>query len=220
MDFPVKVLIAYLLGSVVGSLVVGRLRGGVDIRTLGSGNAGSTNALRTQGLAFGIWVIVIDVVKGWVAAALLPKLAIPGMTSPGIAVTGGPAAGWLAAACAFAAIVGHVFPVWHGFRGGKGVATLVGAWAGLQLVLLAPLVVSWLAVVTVSGYVGLSSIIASLAIPVYLLLRDGARMTPLMGFALACAALVVYTHRGNVRRMRAGNEPHARKMWLFGRNRE
>jgi len=212
MDFPVKVLIAYLLGSIVGSLVVGRLRGGVDIRTLGSGNAGSTNALRTQGLAFGIWVIIIDVAKGWVAAAWLPTL--------GVAITAGESAGWLAAACAFAAIIGHVFPVWHGFRGGKGVATLLGAWAGLELALLAPLVVTWLAVVMVSGYVGLSSITASLAIPVYLLLRDGAHLTPLMGFALACAALVIWTHRGNVRRMRAGTEPHARKLWLFGRSRE
>ena len=212
MDFPVKVLIAYLLGSIVGSLVVGRLRGGVDIRKLGSGNAGSTNALRTQGLAFGIWVIIIDVAKGWVAAAWLPTL--------GVSITEGESAGWLAAACAFAAIIGHVFPVWHGFRGGKGVATLLGAWAGLELALLAPLVVTWLAVIMVSGYVGLSSITASLAIPVYLLLRDGARLTPLMGFALVCAALVIWTHRGNVRRMRAGTEPHARKLWLFGRNRE
>jgi len=212
MDFPVKVLIAYLLGSIVGSLVVGRLRGGVDIRKLGSGNAGSTNALRTQGLGFGIWVIIIDVAKGWVAAAWLPTL--------GVAITEGESAGWLAAACAFAAIIGHVFPVWHGFRGGKGVATLLGAWAGLELALLAPLVVTWLAVIMVSGYVGLSSITASLAIPVYLLLRDGAHLTPLMGFALACAALVIWTHRGNVRRMRAGTEPHARKLWLFGRSRE
>src|SRR5262249_22924651 len=76
-DYLLKVLLAYLLGSVVGSLVVGRLRGGVDIRKLGSGNAGSTNALRTQGLAFGIWVIVIDVAKGWIAAALLPQLPWP-----------------------------------------------------------------------------------------------------------------------------------------------
>src|SRR5262249_25969961 len=120
MDFPLKVLLAYLLGSVVGSLLVGRLRGGVDIRKLGSGNAGSTNALRTQGLAFGIWVIVIDVVKGWLAAALLPGLTIPGV-APAPPMT----AAWLPASCAFAAIVGHVFPAWHGFRGGKGVATLV-----------------------------------------------------------------------------------------------
>lgn len=212
MDFALKVLLAYLLGSVVGSLVVGRLRGGVDIRKLGSGNAGSTNALRTQGLAFGIWVIVIDVAKGWLAAAWLPDLAIPGIAASTSALVA-----WMAPACAFAAIVGHVFPAWHGFRGGKGVATLVGAYAGLQFALLAPLVASWLLVVTVSGFVGLSSIAASLAIPVYLLLRDGGRLTPLLGFALACAVLIAWTHRGNVRRMRAGTEPRARKLWLFRR---
>jgi glycerol-3-phosphate acyltransferase PlsY len=214
MDFILKVILAYLLGSVVGGLVVGRLRGGVDIRKLGSGNAGSTNALRTQGLAFGIWVVIIDVAKGWLAAALLPSIVIPGI-APGSSNL----AAWLPAACGFAAIIGHVFPVWHGFRGGKGVATLVGAYAGLDLELLAPLVVSWLAVVTVSGFVGLSSIAAALAIPVYLLLRDGALLTPQLGFALACAALVLYTHRGNVQRMRAGTEPRARKLWLFGRGR-
>ena len=214
MDFALKVLLAYLLGSVVGSLVIGRLRGGVDIRKLGSGNPGSTNALRTQGLAFGIGVIVIDVIKGWVAAALIHQLAVPG-----IAVSTGALASWLPAACAFAAVFGHVFPIWHGFRGGKGVATLVGAYAGLGFVLLAPLVASWLAVVMVSGYVGLSSMAAALAMPVYLLMRDGAHFTPLMGFALASAVLVIYTHRGNVRRMQAGTEPRARKLWLFGRGR-
>ena len=216
MDFAFKVLLAYLLGSVVGSLVVGRLRGGVDIRKLGSGNAGSTNALRTQGLAFGIWVILIDVAKGWIAAAWLPGLALSGVDAAAQA----PAlTAWTAPACAFAAIIGHVFPVWHGFRGGKGVATLVGAYAGLQFALLAPLAVTWLLVVVVSGFVGLSSIVASIAIPVYLLLRDGGRVTPLLGFALACAVLVAYTHRGNVRRMRAGTESRARKLWLFGRGR-
>ena len=214
MDFILKVILAYLLGSVVGSLVVGRLRGGVDIRKLGSGNAGSTNALRTQGLAFGIWVVVIDIAKGWLAAALLP-----GLTIPGIGAGGENLAAWLPAACGFAAILGHVFPVWHGFRGGKGVATLVGAYAGLEPMLLAPLVASWLAVVMVSGFVGLSSIAASLAVPIYLLLRDGAQFTPQMGFALACAVLVIYTHRGNVRRMREGSEPRARKLWLLGRQR-
>jgi glycerol-3-phosphate acyltransferase PlsY len=212
MDFALKVLLAYLLGSVVGSLVIGRLRGGVDIRKLGSGNPGSTNALRTQGLAFGLWVIVIDVVKGIVAAALIPLIPIP--------ASSGELAAWLPASCAFAAVLGHVFPVWHGFRGGKGVATLVGAYAGLEIVLLAPLVLSWLAVVTVSGYVGLSSIVAALAMPVYLLIRDGVRFTPVLCFALASALLVLYTHRGNVRRMRAGNEPRARKLWLFGRGRQ
>jgi glycerol-3-phosphate acyltransferase PlsY len=212
MDILLKVLVAYLLGSIVGSLVVGRLRGGVDIRTLGSGNAGSTNALRTQGAAFAIWVIVIDVAKGWIAAGVLPQLAFPG-----VAAASASQAAWLPALCGFAAIIGHVFPVWHGFRGGKGVATLVGAFAGIDLFLLVPLFTSWLAVVMVSGFVGLASIAASLAIAAYLLVRDGAHLTPTLGFALACAALVVYTHRGNVRRMRAGAEPRARRLWLFGR---
>jgi acyl phosphate:glycerol-3-phosphate acyltransferase len=214
MEFPLKVLLAYLLGSIVGSLVVGRLRGGVDIRKTGSGNAGATNALRTQGAAFALWVIVIDIAKGWIAAAALPGFELPGVSfsSPELAL-------WLPPACAFAAILGHVFPVWHGFRGGKGVATLVGAFAGIELVLLLPLFASWLAVVAVSGFVGLASITAALAIPIYLLMRDGAAFTPVMGFALACAALVVYTHRGNVGRMRAGTEPRARRLWLLGRGR-
>ena len=214
MDFFLKVILGYLLGSVVGGLVVGRLRGGVDIRKQGSGNAGATNAVRTQGWRFAIWVIVIDVAKGWIAAALLPRLAIPGIP-PATPV----ALLWLPAGCAFAAIVGHVFPAWHGFRGGKGVATLVGAYAGIELFLLLPLFVGWIAVVMVSGFVGLASIVASLAMPVYLLIRDGAQLTPQLGFALACAALVVWTHRGNVRRMRAGSEPRARKLWVFGRGR-
>jgi glycerol-3-phosphate acyltransferase PlsY len=214
MEFSVKVLLAYLLGSIVGSLVVGRLRGGIDIRKSGSGNAGATNALRTQGAGFAIWVILIDIAKGWLAAAVLPGLPLPA-----VPVASAESAAWLPAACAFTAILGHVFPVWHGFRGGKGVATLVGAFAGIDLLLLVPLFVSWLAVVTVSGFVGLASIIAAIAIPVYLLLRDGAVLTPVLGFALACAALVVYTHRGNVSRMRAGTEPRARRLWLFGRGR-
>jgi glycerol-3-phosphate acyltransferase PlsY len=214
MDFFLKVLLAYLLGSIVGSLVVGRLRGGVDIRKAGSGNAGATNALRTQGAAFAIWVIIIDIAKGWLAAAV-----VPGLSLPAIPAATGLQALWLPAVCAFASIIGHVFPVWHGFRGGKGVATLVGAFAGLELLLLVPLFASWLAVVAVSGFVGLASIVAALAIPVYLLVRDGAVLTPVMGFALACAALVLYTHRGNVRRMRQGIEPRARRLWLLGRGR-
>jgi glycerol-3-phosphate acyltransferase PlsY len=214
MDFALKILLAYLLGSIVGSLVVGKVWGGVDIRKLGSGNAGSTNALRTQGPAFAVWVILLDVAKGWLAAAVLPGIVLPGL--PG---STGAAALWLPAICAFTAILGHVFPVWHGFRGGKGVATLVGAFAGLELMLLVPLFASWLGLVAISGFVGLASIVAALAIPVYLLLRDGAVLSPLMGFALACALLVIYTHRGNVRRMQAGIEPRARRLWLFGRGR-
>lgn len=213
-DFLIKILLAYLLGSIVGSLVVGKLWGGVDVRQMGSGNAGATNALRTQGPAFAIWVFIIDIAKGVVAARWLPVLALPG-----VAPAGPDLVGWLAASCAFAAILGHVFPVWHGFRGGKGVATLVGAFAGLDPMMLLPLFGSWLAIVMVSGFVGFASITASLALPLYLLFRDGTTLTAELCFALACAALVIFTHRGNVRRMRAGTEPRSSKLWVFGRGR-
>jgi acyl phosphate:glycerol-3-phosphate acyltransferase len=223
LEFLVKVLCAYLLGSVVGGLVVGRLTGGIDIRTLGSGNAGGTNALRTQGPAFAFFVFVIDIAKGWLAAALLPRLAIPGLAAN--ETSGAPAVPleWVQAACAFAAIVGHVFPVWHGFRGGKGVATLVGAYAGFVPLLLVPLAATWLALVLALGFVGFASICAALAVPVYLLIRDGlaaaspgVALTPALAFALACAVLVAFTHRANLARMRAGTEPRSR-LWLFGR---
>ena len=212
MDFGLKVLLAYLLGSVVGGLGVGRLKGGVDIREMGSGNAGATNALRTQGRGFAMAVIIIDIAKGWLAAGLLPGVEIPGVAPvlPRFAA-------WLPAACGFAAIIGHCFPVWHGFRGGKGVATLVGAFAGLDVWLLLPLFATWLAVVALSGFVGLASIVAALALPLYLLIRDGATLDAELCFAIACGLLVLYTHRGNLRRMRAGKEPRARRLWLFGR---
>jgi glycerol-3-phosphate acyltransferase PlsY len=213
MDCILKVVVAYLLGSVVGSLVVGRLRGGVDIRKLGSGNAGGTNALRTQGPWFALWVMVIDIGKGWVAAAWLPGLETPFARFPSDA----PATAVLPGACAFASIFGHVFPLWHGFRGGKGVATFVGALAGLSLPLLIPVFATWLILVVVSGYVGLASMTAATALPVFLVLRDGLQDKPMLLFAAASAVLIIFTHRGNIARMRAGTESRAKRLWLLGR---
>ena len=216
MDFGIKVLLAYLLGSVVGSLVIGRLKG-VDIREMGSGNAGATNAMRTQGTAFGIAVIVIDIAKGWLASGWLPGLSLPLLMASINEAPPSVSLDWVRAACGFAAIIGHCFPVWHGFRGGKGVATLVGAFAGFDAWLLLPLFATWLGVVVVTGFVGLASIVAACALPVYLLIRDGAAFGAEFWFAIACAVLVLFTHRGNVQRMRAGKEPRARRLWLFGR---
>lgn len=122
LELGVTTLLAYLLGSLIGSLIVGRLRGGVDIRNAGSGNPGGTNALRTQGAAFALWVVLIDAGKGWIAVAVLPDLRLPFVgIDPAIDRL------WLTVACGAAVVVGHVYPVWYGFRGGKGAATLVGA---------------------------------------------------------------------------------------------
>jgi glycerol-3-phosphate acyltransferase PlsY len=205
-----KVLLSYLLGSVVGSLVVGRLRGGVDIRTLGSGNAGGTNALRTQGKAFALWVMLIDVGKGWLAAGPIAALALPGFA-------GGSGPGWTAAACGLAAIVGHVYPLWYGFRGGKGAATLVGALLALAPVLVAALIGVWLVVVVLAGFVGLATMVATASLPVLVAAWNVEPRAPLLAFGIVVAAFVAYTHRSNVARMRVGTEPRARRLWLLGR---
>jgi glycerol-3-phosphate acyltransferase PlsY len=208
LELGLKTLIGYLLGSVVGALLVGHFRG-VDIRTMGSGNAGGTNALRTQGLGFAAATVVIDVGKGWIAVAWLPGLEIPGVSADARV-----ARDWLAACCAAGAVAGHIWPLFYGFRGGKGGATLAGALGALSPILLAIAVAAWFLVAMFTGYVGLATITAaaSVAVAVWLSpLATGA----LVSFALAMAALVAFAHRGNLARMRAGTEPRLEKLWLF-----
>lgn len=212
LELGVKALLSYLLGSIVGSLLVGRLRGGVDIRKVGSGNAGGTNALRTQGKWFAFWVILIDVGKGVIAAAVVPEARLPGI-SPDPAVS----RQWLTVACAAAAILGHVYPVWHEFRGGKGAATLVGTLLGLNPALLLPVIAVWLLTVMITGYVGLATMCASAALPVYVCLTESPPPAPLVTFTVGVALLVMFTHRGNVARMLRGNENRARRLWLLRR---
>jgi glycerol-3-phosphate acyltransferase PlsY len=208
-----KVLVSYLLGALIGSLLVGRLRGGVDIRKLGSGNAGGTNALRTQGKSFALWVLAIDIGKGWVATRLLAPLVLPG-----VAAAPAELRVWIPAACGVAAIVGHVYPVWYGFRGGKGVATLIGVVLGLEAGLLIPMLLTWFAAVMIFGFVGLASMLAAASIPLYVSAVGLEPGLPLTTFGVVVTALIVFTHRSNIARMRAGTEPRARKLWLFGRN--
>jgi glycerol-3-phosphate acyltransferase PlsY len=212
-ELGLKVLLSYLLGALIGSLLVGRLRGGVDIRKLGSGNAGGTNALRTQGKSFALWVLAIDIGKGWIATRLLAPLVLPGVAaaSPQLRV-------WIPAACGVAAIVGHCYPAWYGFRGGKGVATLIGVVLGLDAGLLIPMLLTWFAAVVMFGFVGLASMLAAASIPLYVSATGLEPGLPLTTFGVVVTALVVFTHRGNIARMRAGTEPRARKLWLFGRH--
>jgi glycerol-3-phosphate acyltransferase PlsY len=208
LELGVKTLISYLLGALLGSLLLGRLKG-VDIREQGSGNAGGTNALRTQGWAFAIGVIVIDVGK-----ALLAVGWLPGANLPFIGIDPSLDRGWLQAACAAAVVVGHVYPVWYEFRGGKGAATLIGAVAVLAPKALIPVAVVWLACVMLTGYVGLGTMLGTASLPVYFALaRPGD--TALLAFGLVMVAFVVYTHRANLARMRAGNENRARRLWLL-----
>jgi glycerol-3-phosphate acyltransferase PlsY len=208
LELGLKTLLAYLLGAVLGSLVMGRVRG-VDIREQGSGNAGGTNALRTQGWKFALGVVVIDVGKALLAVAWLPGVALPFVgIDPAVDRE------WLTVACAAAVVVGHVYPVWYEFRGGKGAATLIGAVAVIAPSALLPVVAVWLATVMLTGYVGLGTMLGTATLPVCFALAEP-RSTPLVVFGLAMAAFVAYTHRANIERMRAGNENRARRLWLL-----
>lgn len=206
-------LAAYLLGSLSGSLLLGRLRG-VDIRTLGSGNAGGTNAFRTQGAAFAAGTIGIDIGKG--ALAVWLTLFAGGQWMDNAQAH---AAAW---AALLAATIGHVWPLWHGFRGGKGAATAMGG----VLVLwpqIAPLLLGlWILCLIISGYAGLSTMLAGLALAgaAVILYESVDPIRPVACTALAL--LLLYTHRGNLRRMRAGTESRfdkARLLHRLGRRR-
>jgi glycerol-3-phosphate acyltransferase PlsY len=210
LELGFKTLLAYLLGSLIGSLIVGQLRGGVDIRTMGSGNAGGTNALRTQGVAFAIWVILIDAGKGWLAVALLPSLHLPG-----IGIDPQVERSWLTVACAAAVVLGHVYPVLYGFRGGKGAATLVGVLIGLKPIALLPVFAVWLAAVMLSGFVGLGTMLAVASFPAYIAATHTEPQLALLTFGCVMTVFVCYTHRSNIERMRSGTESRARRLWLL-----
>ena len=192
---------AYLLGSLSGSLLLGRLRG-VDIRTHGSGNAGGTNALRTLGWRFALGTVLIDVGKGVAAAWLARRFGD---------------AAWVPYAAGFAAMLGHVWPVFHGFRGGKGGGTLVGVLLVLWPLAVPVVIGAWAVVLVASGYVGLSTIVAAASLAPLALIA-GERPERIV-FAVGVALFIAFTHRANLARLRAGTESRFERARLFARRR-
>ena len=203
-----KIILAYLLGSVSGSLLLGRFRK-VDIRGQGSGNAGGTNAFRTQGLVFALGVVIIDVGKGFIAAWWIPALNFGSsaeILDPDLLVM----------FCGSAAVVGHCFPVWHGFRGGKGAAAAVGALIVIEPLVLVPLLFTWMLTLMLTGYVGLSTVLAGFSlIPTAWWLHD----QTLMLFSVVLALFLLFMHRANMRSLRDGTEYRFERIRFFTRKR-
>ncbi|HYW75316.1 MAG TPA: glycerol-3-phosphate 1-O-acyltransferase PlsY [Gammaproteobacteria bacterium] len=198
-------VVAYLIGSVPGGLVLGRMAG-IDLRAHGSGNAGATNAVRAKGMGFGAAVFAFDAAKGILAVVVLPYLVaapFPGLEE----------------GCAGAVILGHVFPVWFRFRGGKGFATALGAILILSPLALVVVVGVWVVLLVLTGYVSAATLCGAVAFPVYVALAGHGRWTPLLLFSIALALFLVFTHRTNVMRLVWGNENRFYKVWLFGRGR-
>lgn len=212
LELGLKVFISYLAGSLNGALLVGRLYGGVDIRKVGSGNAGGTNALRTQGKVFALLVMIVDIGKG-----VLPVLLLPGATIAGIGPDPAVDRDWLLYACAGAAIFGHCYPVWHEFRGGKGAATTLGVLAAVSPVVVLPAMLTWFAVLLIAGYVGLATVLAAAAIPAYLAFARPD--VPLLAFTTAVAVFIAFTHRSNLRKLATGSASPDVSFRLLGRSR-
>jgi len=197
------VIIAYLIGSIPFGYLVVRAKGGGDVRETGSGGTGATNVSRRAGKTAGIITLLLDAQKGYIAI-VVAELFLKDV---------GPKAGsWMLAAAAVAAVLGHIFPVWLRFRGGKGVATGAGVFLALAPMAVVCAGVVFVALVWWRRMVSLGSIAAAVTIPTYLYFQSefgqpGRYSTALLAASVTCAWLIVYAHRGNIGRIRTGTEP-------------
>lgn len=191
---PIALLVlAYLLGSIPTSYWLGKGVYGVDLRERGSGNLGATNALRVLGRKAGLAVMLVDVAKGW-----FPVWFFPGID--------GEAAWAWSLGYGAAALLGHVFSVWVGFKGGKGIATSTGIFIAIAPVAIFFSFVSWALVLWLSRMVSLASVVAALVLPVGVFWTTRGENPALFGFTAALALFVVWAHRANLRRILAGEE--------------
>src|ERR1700744_5416893 len=207
------IFLAYLIGSIPTAIWVSRSFFGIDIRDYGSGNAGATNTYRVLGSRWGTFVMIVDMLKGVVATSLYILLPYYLETTDAAVWNRTNFMIWLG----LAAVAGHIFPIWAGFRGGKGVATLFGMILAIQYYVAFSLVGVFLIMLFLTNYVSLSSIAASVAFPVLILFifKDHAPETSYKIFAIATACMVVLTHHKNISRLLAGNES---KVKLIKRN--
>ncbi len=201
MNIPLLVLtlvLAYLLGSVATAVWVGKIFHNIDVREHGSGNAGATNVIRVLGWGTGIPVLFLDMLKGWVAAMLPVFFNLAGEGSALLTN--------LQIATGIAAVAGHVLPVFAGFRGGKGVATVCGVMLAIHPVVTLSCLGVFLLVLFISAYVSLASMSAGVAFPVLLILVFGTPSVVLKIFSVIVAAALLFTPRKNIKRLLRGEE--------------
>ena len=184
-------IICYFIGGIPFGFLLVKLKTGSDVRAEGSGNIGATNVLRTQGPLLGVSTLLLDALKGWAAVALMAS-----QTENSIA--------WMSAG-AVAVMLGHVYPVLLRFKGGKAVATFIGAFAYLAPVPLLAVLILFVLVVAATRYISLGSVLAAISFPfgVWMIMHPP---TPLLLASLIAAALIVYKHQPNIERLRAGTE--------------
>jgi glycerol-3-phosphate acyltransferase PlsY len=206
LNMALSVVLAYLLGSIPSAVWIGKRFHNIDVRQHGSGNAGTTNTIRVLGWATGIPVLLIDIAKGWLAATL-PVLFHMAVHGSGLLTN-------LQMMTGIIAIIGHIFPVFAGFRGGKGVATVFGVFLALQPLLTLCSIGIFLAVLFITGIVSVSSMIAGISFPVFLFLFFDSPSIFFKIFAILAGIALLVTHRTNIGRLWRGEEP---KLLKFGK---
>ncbi len=201
------IITSYLIGSIPTSIIVSKVFFGYDIRDYGSGNAGGTNAFRVMGWKAGIFVMAVDVAKGAIATYFFSQIRIDPISLPSV---------YLQMIAGVSAVFGHIWTVFAGFRGGKGVGTAAGMLIVLYPVAFLVCFVVFLVVLVTTRYVSLSSMSAAVMLPISLILisefTDRPLSTPLLVLAIAMAVLIVFTHRSNIKRLLQGNENRIKKI--------
>ena len=210
-ELVILLLASYITGSFPTSIIVTRVTKNIDIREHGSGNAGATNVLRVLGWKYAVFVLTFDIFKGWLPTAVYATTIFQQLPVPD--------QGLVQILCGFAAVFGHTFPIFAGFRGGKGVSSLIGVLLALFPLALPICLLVGIVVIITTGYVSLGSISAAVALPIiFLILPRLGLINPslfLIVFSLLVPWFIIYTHRSNISRIRNGTENRFEKAIIF-----
>ena len=210
-ELVILLLASYITGSFPTSIIVIRVTKNIDIREHGSGNAGATNVFRVLGWKYAVFVLTFDIFKGWLPTAVYATTIFQQLPVPD--------QGLVQILCGFAAVFGHTFPIFAGFRGGKGVSSLIGVLLALFPLALPICLLVGIVVIITTGYVSLGSISAAVALPIiFLILPRLGLINPslfLIVFSLLVPWFIIYTHRSNISRIRNGTENRFEKAIIF-----
>jgi glycerol-3-phosphate acyltransferase PlsY len=193
-----EILLAYLIGSIPSAVWIGKLFYNTDVRQYGSGNAGATNVIRVLGYKAGIPVLLFDVLKGWAAVQIIFIFPHPGLSDDFIT--------YVRICMAFAAVLGHVFPVFAGFKGGKGVGTLAGVAIALYPVALLIVFILFICILTLTRYVSLASILCGILFPFIVIFITEQKHPGLIILSVIIAIFIPLTHSKNIKRLMRGTE--------------
>ena len=202
MEVVTLLILSYLTGSIPTSIIVSRVAKNIDIREHGSGNAGATNVYRILGWKYALIVLFLDIFKAWLPTAVYATKIFQFISIPDI--------GFIQILCGFSAVLGHTYPIFSGFKGGKGIGSLIGVLLALFPFAFPLCLIVAIFVVVTTGYVSLGSIFAAISLPIIILILPGLGIiTPnlsLVIFSLLVPWFVIYTHRSNISRIRNGTE--------------